>query len=582
MVRSCTGWIMTARRRIDPDGGPGRPIPLATTIAAPERAEASNRADPDERPRILVADDESSVRALLLRALEREGFEVVLATNGREAIEKIHELDIAVVLLDLHMPVMGGLQTLQEIRADARTRTLPVILVTGTGAEGDRVRGLESGADDYLTKPFALKELAARVRAQIRGRTAWTREIDRGREQRRRLAAAVEELPRDVPLIALASLVVERVPSVLGIEGLAVLHFAHGSVRAIAASAALRTTFPTGKALARRIGRDVTHRAASGAWFERSATTELGAELMDIAYVPFRLGPTPKPLGCLVFATTPGAVLGPLSHRLSDLIDATDFISAVLRPAVERAETDDAAITRLRRVIARHEFTSYLQPIVQLETGAVFGVEALTRFADGTPPDVQFAQAAALGLGLALQRAAMSAAIEAAESLPRDVAVSVNLSADVVQHEAVLPRIVDGAGRPLIIEITEHERIDDYDAVRTALDRLGPGVKLAVDDAGSGYASLRHILALQPAYVKLDIEWVHGIDRDPVRRALVSGLAYFASETGCELIAEGIETPEELQAIRELGIKLGQGYLLGRPEPGPGRPEPGRGPRTAS
>jgi len=99
------------------------------------------------------------------------------------------------------------------------------------------------------------------------------------------------------------------------------------------------------------------------------------------------------------------------------------------------------------------------------------------------------------------------------------------------------------------------------------LGRLGPNVQLAIDDAGSGYASLRHILALQPAYVKLDIEWVHNIHRDPVRRALVSGLAYFATETGCELIAEGIETEAELEAIRELGIHLGQGYVLGRPAP---------------
>jgi len=94
-------------------------------------------------------------------------------------------------------------------------------------------------------------------------------------------------------------------------------------------------------------------------------------------------------------------------------------------------------------------------------------------------------------------------------------------------------------------------------------------VKLAIDDAGSGFASLRHIFALQPDYVKLDIEWVHEIDRDPVRQALVSGLVYFGAETGCELIAEGIETEQELAALRELGIQLGQGYLLGRPEPAP-------------
>ena len=97
--------------------------------------------------------------------------------------------------------------------------------------------------------------------------------------------------------------------------------------------------------------------------------------------------------------------------------------------------------------------------------------------------------------------------------------------------------------------------------------RLGSDVRLAVDDAGSGYSSLKHILSLQPSYVKLDMEWVRGIHDDPVRRALVSGLAYFAQETGAELIAEGIESEDERRALVDLGVRLGQGFLLGRPTP---------------
>jgi EAL domain-containing protein (putative c-di-GMP-specific phosphodiesterase class I) len=152
--------------------------------------------------------------------------------------------------------------------------------------------------------------------------------------------------------------------------------------------------------------------------------------------------------------------------------------------------------------------------------------------------------------------------------MPAAVALSINLSADVLQHEPALEGLIASTERPIIIELTEHERIDDYRAVRAAIARLGPTVKLAIDDAGSGFASLRHIFALRPAYVKLDIEWVRGIERDPVRRALVSGLVFFGAETGCELIAEGVETQAELKALCELGIKLGQGYLLGRPAAG--------------
>jgi EAL domain-containing protein (putative c-di-GMP-specific phosphodiesterase class I)/DNA-binding NarL/FixJ family response regulator len=516
------------------------------------------------RPVVLIADDDPAVRSLLQRAMDRQGFETVLVGNGQEAIDVIARRDVAVLLLDVHMPVLDGLETLRRIRTDQHSRTLPVVLITGADAVSDRVRGLESGADDYIVKPFAIPEVTARVRAQIRGRAAWEGELEQGRMHRRRLAAAVEELPRDSGLVALATSLVDRIPNVLDLDGAAILHFGHGSVQAIASGGLLRAVYPASRPLARQRGREVASRARSGAWLEGSAGS---ADDVDVAYVPFRLGPTPRPLGCLVYALRPGGSSGPLSHRLPDLIDATGFIVAVLRPAVEQAETADAATNRILRVISRHEFAIHLQPIVRLDTGEVVAVEALTRFADGIRPDVQFGEAAALGLGLTLQRTALSSAIVVAASLPPAVALSVNLSADVLLLEPTLRAIIAGADRPLIVEVTEHERIDDYAAVRSALADLGPNVKLAIDDAGSGYASLRHILALEPDYVKLDIEWVHGIDTDPVRRALVSGLAHFATETGCELIAEGIETEAELRVIRELGIQLGQGYLLGRPQP---------------
>jgi EAL domain-containing protein (putative c-di-GMP-specific phosphodiesterase class I)/DNA-binding NarL/FixJ family response regulator len=520
-----------------------------------------------DRPIVLVADDDPRIRSLLKRALEREGFEIILAADGREALDLLKLHDVAVALLDIHMPVLDGIQTMRAIRANERSNMPAIFLITGSAVESDRIRGLDSGADDYLNKPIAVKELAARLRAQLRGRAAWSRERERGRADRRRLLAAIEKIPRDLPLLLLAAKVVESLPPVLGIDGIAILHFGHGTVSSIAASGALRATYPANRKLAAEEGRVLVSRADLGPWLETAARLGSDAEPVDLAYVPFELGPTPTPHGCLVFAVRPGTNPGQLSHHLSDLIDATGVIVTVLRPAVEHAETADAAVMRLRRVIDRHEFAIYLQPIVRLDTGTVVAVEALTRFSDGTPTMVQFAEASALGLGLLLERAAVSAAIEAATSLPAGVALSVNLSAEVLRLEHSLPMRVAVAGRPLIIEITEHERIDDYEAVRAALLGLGPNVRLAVDDAGSGYASLRHILALKPAFVKLDIEWVRGIDGDPVRRALVSGLIYFASETGCELIAEGIETQAELEALRLLGIKLGQGYLLGRPQP---------------
>jgi EAL domain-containing protein (putative c-di-GMP-specific phosphodiesterase class I) len=115
------------------------------------------------------------------------------------------------------------------------------------------------------------------------------------------------------------------------------------------------------------------------------------------------------------------------------------------------------------------------------------------------------------------------------------------------------------------VEITEHIAIDDYTRLRGTINALGPTVRLAVDDAGAGYSSLRHILELAPDIVKLDIGLVRGIDADSARQALVAGIAGFAIKQNIRLVAEGIETVAELSTLRSLGVDHGQGYLLGRP-----------------
>jgi EAL domain-containing protein (putative c-di-GMP-specific phosphodiesterase class I)/DNA-binding NarL/FixJ family response regulator len=517
---------------------------------------------------VVVADDDQGIRALFSSALEREGYTVLLASNGRRAIELARSTPAAVMLIDLHMPGLDGLETIRQLREEPTLRTLPVILVTGSTAEADRVSGLDSGADDVLVKPVSVAEIVARVRSQIRGRAAVTNELEAGRRHRRRLAAFLPELPRDAPLLTLASFVAEGLPAVLELDAVAILAFDPTATRSVAAGGVLRERFPPTTLLAADVGSEIARQSMTGPWLDTATgTRDTGFETIELAFVPFTLGATTVPIGCLVYAQRNGPGSDPLSRRLADLSDATDLIVTTLRPAIEHAETTNAAIRAMREVIAGRAFTIHLQPIVQLESGAVVGVEALTRFTDGVRPDIRFAEAARLGLGLALERATLAAAIEAAASLPADVALSVNLSPDVLEHDEGLPEIVGRSRRQVIVELTEHERIDDYEAIRAAFARLGPDVRLAVDDAGSGYASLRHILSLQPAYVKLDMEWVRGIDKDPIRRALVSGLTYFAAATGCELIAEGIEEEDERKTLIDLGVPLGQGYLLGRPQP---------------
>jgi EAL domain-containing protein (putative c-di-GMP-specific phosphodiesterase class I) len=205
------------------------------------------------------------------------------------------------------------------------------------------------------------------------------------------------------------------------------------------------------------------------------------------------------------------------------------------------------------------------QPIVDMASGRPIGFEALTRFEDGTSPDVIFADAVAVGLGHDLEAATLTRSIEASSDLPAGPWLSLNVSAAFVLDGERLASIVRQRTRPLILEITEYVAIDDYQAVRAAVAALGPDVRIAVDDAGAGVANFTHIVNLRPDFVKIDASLIRDVNADLTRQALIVGLLHFARATNCWIIAEGVETEAERITLSGLDITFGQGYLFGRP-----------------
>lgn len=245
----------------------------------------------------------------------------------------------------------------------------------------------------------------------------------------------------------------------------------------------------------------------------------------------------------------------------------------------EAAEVEAAALRRDRTdavqdVLDGNGLAMVFQPIIDLVDGTVQGAEALARFSE-TPargPDVWFAEAADVGLGVELELHAIGLALDlcAGDAMPDGVFLTVNASAPTILSPR-LHEMLGARSRPdLVIELTEHTQIEDYATLTGALDQLrSMGVRLAVDDAGTGYAGLSHILQVQPDIIKLDRFLITGAESDPARRALASSLVRFSSEIGAMLIAEGIETEVELSVLRDLGVTRGQGYLLARPGPLP-------------
>jgi PAS domain S-box-containing protein len=212
------------------------------------------------------------------------------------------------------------------------------------------------------------------------------------------------------------------------------------------------------------------------------------------------------------------------------------------------------------------------QPIVSLASGAVIGAEALTRFTADPPqaPDVWFQQAHQAGLGCELELLAIQTALEHAPQLPAHVYVSVNVSPATLLTGRLHQLLVSApwAARQTVVEITEHVSVDDYQPLADAVAKLRElGARIAVDDAGAGYASFRHILQLRPDYIKLDRALIDGLDHDPAKRALAGAFVTFGQEIGATIVAEGVETAEEVRAARALGMHAAQGYYTGRPAP---------------
>lgn len=209
------------------------------------------------------------------------------------------------------------------------------------------------------------------------------------------------------------------------------------------------------------------------------------------------------------------------------------------------------------------------QPVRDMASGAVVAVEALSRFDPGRfpTPEHAFAAASAAGVGVDLELLAVRSALPVLPRLPAGVHLAVNLSAEALLDPRT-PALLLPHGGALGVEITEHTPVRDYAALVRVTDRLkAAGLQVAVDDAGAGFASLHHVLQLRPTSIKLDIALVRGIDTDPVRRSLARAVADFAAVLGARLVAEGVETAEEREALLGLGVPYGQGYLLGRPGP---------------
>ncbi len=515
------------------------------------------------------------MRATFAMVLTGMGRRVLEASSGLEALRLAAEHDVALVLLDNGLPDKTGTEVLAAFRARSATAHIPVLFMTAASDDvSERVQALEAGAHGCLVKPVDIDELRGRVRSHL------SRHRERSGDEGplKQVASAATSLcgvrmGGSVKLVAAAAC--REIGRLHGTVDLTLHAFmGEGVTECLAEHRRGGETTPGGRPLTDEAARRAYQRAAGGPWVEttQAGLVHVGGTAPVVpgprtaAWVP--LSDPHQVLGVIMISAE-GAVGGDVTRRLTEaMITAAELaptITSLLGPGIETLSASEGRRARLQQVM-NGTFFPVFQPIRDLGDHRVEGYEALTRFEDGTPPESRLAEAASLGGLVALEAALCRAALGAVAHLPEASWVAVNASPSLLLDTATLRDVVrDHHGPPVVLEVTEHDRIKDYSAIRRAVDELGVEIRISVDDVGDGWSCLQHILDLQPSFIKIDTSWVHGLEGDPTRQALVRGLSQLSKRNGCELIAEGIETESQLQKLIELEVGLGQGFHLGRP-----------------
>jgi EAL domain-containing protein (putative c-di-GMP-specific phosphodiesterase class I)/cellulose synthase/poly-beta-1,6-N-acetylglucosamine synthase-like glycosyltransferase len=278
----------------------------------------------------------------------------------------------------------------------------------------------------------------------------------------------------------------------------------------------------------------------------------------DVAQLPTEVqAPTTDWASVLYYGTEDAAKTAVITRRPNEgrplVRVAEERSTSPLRPAGPAQSSEFDEFT----------FFTVFQPIVELESGAPVGYEALSRFADGRRPDVALADADASGRAAELDAALVRSALVSARLLPPGSWVSVNIWSALVGRPELLAQVLAESPCPVVVEYSGDLGSDPLDWAAM----LPATARLAVDDAGAGYDSLALVEKLKPRFMKLDRTTVTGIEIDAARQAFVGTLVTFAEQHGCDVIAEGIESDAERDALREAGVRYGQGYLIGRPVP---------------
>jgi len=543
--------------------------------------------------KILIVDDDEDILLIVQTLLTNAGYAPILARNGREGIEQASATQPDVILLDVTMPQMSGWEVCATLKNLPETSSIPIVMLTVKSEIKDLITGMQVGADDYITKPFTKRHLLETVERLLEPgegpRSAFLPRDTGDARTRNLLFDTVSGLPT-IPVIVDALrewLLVDQEVGVLFIDFEKYAHIedyygweVFDDVLREAAKALKRllgTLFSTEDLIA------INRPSGSEFYVFLSVPPGLrGDEILD------RLQRKARQIEESLRATLSekfqhriqrkiGLYVGYAKLLYSPQVRLERLVYRALREAISVASTKEgerAALLReqFKDVLVHRQIETLYQPIIDLRSGAVFAHEALSRGPADSPfenPEMLFDYALKSDQVWSLEKICMQYSAERFVG-KRPGMLFVNVETELIHalksrgHEVLQPLLAIQSG--VVLEITERAAIRDYDLFRESVRVLRElGFRIAIDDAGSGYASLQSIAELRPQYLKISNYLVTGLHEDSIKRDVVEMLVRLAARIDAETVAEGIETEAERAEVERLGVTYGQGYLLGRP-----------------
>ncbi|MGE5276339.1 MAG: EAL domain-containing protein [Acidobacteriota bacterium] len=544
--------------------------------------------------KILVVDDDDDILLIVQTILGGAGYVAHTARNGREGIEMALELRPDLILLDVMMPELSGWEVCTTLKNAPETRQVPIAMLTVKNEIRDLITGMQAGADEYITKPFTRRKLLATVQKLLEERDASPPAFLTGENEEVRfknlLFDPVTRLPT-VPVIidALRDRLLDNRD--LGVLFVDVEQYSH-----------IEATYgwevfddllrETGRALRRMLGTlfasedFVAVNRAGGSDFYVFTSLEAGNETLARLQRKARQveeslrGTLDEAFGSRIHKRI-GVFVGHAVIRSNPQMRVERLVYRALREAINVASTkEEERQTILREtfkdILRRGRIRTVYQPIFSLSSLELFGHEALTRGPLDTAfesPELLFAFAGENETIWELEQLCLGSSAARYQIQPGPL-LFINVEADSItalssRGPDTLPSLF-ALKEKVVLEVTERSAIRDVPVFRDALRELRRhGFRIAIDDAGSGYASLQSIAELRPNFLKVANTLVTGLHSDTIKRDVVEMLVNLARRIDAVCVAEGIETPQDLEECRRLGIPYGQGFYLAVPEETP-------------